>query len=63
MIDQDLAEELTKVRQVGDELALAAAQIVTEYDGVHRLRAALSKWYNLRAGIHATPKGGQQKDE
>lgn len=52
MIDQDLAEELTKVRQVGDELALAAAQIVTEYDGVHRLRAG-----------YATPKGGQQKDE
>lgn len=41
-----------KAIQLGDELALAAAQVCTEYDGVHRLRAKLSKWYGFRAGIH-----------
>lgn len=42
-----------KALQLGDELALAAAQVCTEYDGVHRLRAKLSKWYGFRAGIHS----------
>lgn len=61
MIDKDLAKELTEVRQTGDELALAAAQVVVHYDGIHRLRAALAKWYNLRAGIYATPEERQRK--
>lgn len=47
-----LNKYITKISHVGDELALAAAQVCTEYDGVHRLRYALSEWYNLRAGIH-----------
>jgi hypothetical protein len=51
-IDKEVLSDLATVTQVGDELAVAAARVCTEYDGVHRLRAALANWYNLRAGVH-----------
>jgi hypothetical protein len=44
-----LHEELNKVIFVGDKLAEAAHRIQSEYDGIHRLRKALSDWYKIRA--------------
>lgn len=58
------AEEVAHLRKTGDDLAFAAARVVTEYDGIHRLRLALSEWYKIRADeggralIHLTEKEG-----
>lgn len=38
-------EELHKTIEAGDALAEAAHRVQSEYDGVHRLRLALSHWY------------------
>lgn len=33
----------------GDKLAEAAHRVQADHDGVHRLRLALSNWYQVRA--------------
>lgn len=43
------AEELNKIIEAGNKLAEAAHRLQSEYDGVHRLRLALSEWYKVRA--------------
>lgn len=62
-MDRKIVEENTKLRQTGDELALAAAHVVAHYDGIHRLSAALSKWYNLRAGIYSTQQSNTSEEK
>lgn len=49
-----LHEHMVKTITIGDDLATAAAYVCSEYDGVHRLRAALAKWFDARADIHGT---------
>lgn len=49
-----MASKDLSVTAAGDELAAAAARVCAEYDGVHRLRAALSKWFDVRAGVHGS---------
>lgn len=51
---RDALRDAAPVPRAGDELAAAAARVCAEYDGVHRLRAALSKWFDVRAGIHGS---------
>lgn len=41
-------EELHNTIQAGDALAKASHRVQSEYDGVHRLRLALSNWYLVR---------------
>lgn len=42
-------KELTKVINAGNKLAEAAHYLQENYDGIHRLRLALSNWYKVRA--------------
>ena len=49
LVIRQTAEELTKVIEAGNKLAEAAHYLQKEYDGVHRLRLALSEWYKVRA--------------
>ena len=48
-IDQMLCAELDKIVKAGDKLAEAAHFVQSNYDGIHRLRIALSDWYKTRA--------------
>lgn len=50
--DKMLCEELDKVIHAGDKLAEAAHYVQANYDGIHRLRLALAKWYQTRADEH-----------
>ena len=47
--DEMLSNELSKVIKAGNKLAEAAHYVQSEYDGIHRLRLALSEWYKTRA--------------
>lgn len=51
-ISNMLAEENKRLREAGAELAIAAMRVATEYDGVHRLMLAVSKWANAMADEH-----------
>ena len=51
-IERPSETEIEAIR-LADDLAAAAARVCAEYDGIHRLRAQLSRWFNFRAGIHA----------
>lgn len=44
-----LQEELNKLIMAGDNLAQASHRLQSKYDGIHRLRKALSEWYKTRA--------------
>lgn len=44
-----LQQELNNVIFAGDKLAEASHRLQSEYDGIHRLRKALSEWYKVRA--------------
>jgi hypothetical protein len=44
-----LAEQLNRVTEAGNELAAAAHRISATFDGVHRLRLALARWYQTLA--------------
>lgn len=52
--EQKLLDKLNELTSAGDNLALACARVCADYDGIHRLRAALAVWYDLRAGIHGS---------
>lgn len=56
-------EELINVTNAGEELAEAAARVCKEYDGIHRLRLALSKWYLARANEYGRDKKYKDKYE
>jgi len=43
------SEELNKIIEAGNKLAEAAHKVQSDYDGIHRLRLALSEWYKVRA--------------
>jgi len=47
--EEMLCNELNKVIEAGDTLAEAAHCVQSSYDGIHRLRLALSGWYKTRA--------------
>jgi len=49
-------DELNKTIQAGDALAKAAHQVQSKYDGVHRLRLALSSWYLVRGNEYKRDK-------
>lgn len=53
--------ELVNVTNAGEELAEAAARVCKEYDGIHRLRLALSKWYLARANEYSRDKKYKDK--
>ena len=44
-----LSDELKNIIEAGNRLAAAEHKVQCEYDGVHRLRLALSDWYKVRA--------------
>jgi hypothetical protein len=39
-----LAEDNRRLKEAGHELAIAALRVAHEYDGVHRLMLAASRW-------------------
>ncbi len=41
---KQLIEDNGKMRHAGCELAEAALKVIKDYDGVHRLSLAVSKW-------------------
>jgi hypothetical protein len=47
--EERIVRDANELARAGDNLAIAAARVCAEYDGVHRLRAALSAWYQVRA--------------
>ena len=47
--DPLLMTTLRDTISAGDNLAEAAHRIQADHDGVHRLRLALSNWYQVRA--------------
>lgn len=53
---QQVTSDYNKLRLVGDDLALAAFRVVKNYDGIHRLRLAISKW------IEAVANEGRRGD-
>lgn len=42
-----LAANLGNVTEAGNELAEAAHRVQADFDGIHRLRAALANWYRV----------------
>lgn len=38
-----------KMREVGSELAIAAARVIKDYDGLHRLSLAVKDWFEIIA--------------
>jgi hypothetical protein len=47
--ERELIEEITKLRQAGNEMAFASMRIINDYDGVHRLALAISNWLKVIA--------------
>jgi len=61
-----LNEDNKNILEAGHGLAKAVARVVEEYDGVHRLSLALSKWYLVIAnrgdrGIKQLTKGKEMQ--
>lgn len=46
---ETMADELRNVIDAGNSLAEAAHFLQANFDGIHRLRLALSNWYKVRA--------------
>jgi len=46
---ETMADELRNVIDAGNKLAEAAHFLQANFDGIHRLRLALSNWYQVRA--------------
>ena len=44
-----LQRDNQKMRRAGLHLAECASRVVKEYDGIHRLSLAVSKWYEVVA--------------
>jgi hypothetical protein len=44
-----LAEQGNRMREAGTDLAVAAARVIRDHDGVHRLAAATAKWFEVLA--------------
>lgn len=57
-LEEWLAEENRQIRKAGCELAEAALHVAREYDGVHRLMLAVSKW-----AMAVANEGGRGKDQ
>ena len=49
LVIRQTAEELSKVINAGNNLAEATHYLQKEYDGINRIRLALSEWYKVRA--------------
>jgi hypothetical protein len=43
------ARDIARYKSAGDALAIAAMRVVTDYDGLHRLRLAVAEWNNACA--------------
>lgn len=48
-LEKQLIDEIQAIREAGDKLAEASHRVQSTYDGIHRLRLALSNWYKVRA--------------
>ena len=53
--EEFLAKEASNYRRAGCELAEAAAFVIRESDGIHRLSLAVAEWYKSIAGEGGRP--------
>ncbi len=49
-VETILAEENARLRKAGCDLAEAAARVIRDYDGIHRLSLATAAWFSAVAG-------------
>lgn len=42
--EEFLADQNARLRQAGNDLAIAAMRVVKDYDGTHRLAQAVADW-------------------
>jgi hypothetical protein len=42
-----LEKDASEYRSAGNKLALAAIRVINEYDGIHRLSAAVRDWFDV----------------
>lgn len=53
-------DELCDILEAGNKLAEACHRVQSEYDGIHRLRLALSNWYKVRANEYGRGDNNEQ---
>ena len=62
-INDILLEDCKQMRKAGNDLAIAAMRVVGQYDGIHRLSAAVSYWNNVISTEGGRLKSLQQENQ
>jgi len=57
--NRSLQQDYIKMRNAGNELAIASLRVINDYDGIHRLAQAVSIW----ASVVATSGGRSYLEE
>ena len=64
---QDLIEQLTNdkanLKIAGNNLAHAAARVISDYDGLHRLSLSLAEWYTAIANDGNRGRHNNEEDK